>query len=764
MEDEPFDSRSGHRSNISALPPAAAFAHGASGNPVSPTGAAPTSMSARLTSPAPPPSFAFAHSEGRPSPPMESYGQFPQRWSQYEEGEGLPEVHVASPPTATNLSRKYIESYSDDAKRLGAATMAAQSVNPPKSYPPSVNMFGTPSPAKAGWTPGSVGSTNTGFPISFKRSESYDTAELIKKYASYQPVVPGVGAIPVSPMQSPQDQSIRNKAMQLLDIAEDQLKTPLNVTRTVSGGFRATPAEHNADYDVRRTLSGSITSAGQKMTLEEQRLFRESMGTVGANFSQPGRFSLRDPTFHDDDANMSDEEDDIITGQEVLDDLVDEMLDYDERRARDPLIDLARLSNRGVSSRIGLPQEPETDASDIWGTRHMYDWGTKQGVMTEMDRDRSRQMQTARNMLVSSAHSFKSAVEAQKGKVFGAGFAFRQNQVSGHMEDERPLNLRTSFNDEGDSHDLVSTTSRRTWQDALLNKKKRRRFLILLALLVCCIVVVTATIVRSKRHAERGTALGAAQNEQGTTVIFYATADVPYDADEEVKLMKDLDALPSDADFVIHLGNIQDASVSMCPATRYGDVASVLQKSPVTIFVVPGDEDWVQCPDPAAALANWKDAFDLFEDNFDHTFNVYRPRDRPEVFAMLHGGVLFVGLHIAGGDSLTVEYREPLELDMLKFYYGMLNLHKGLYRAVVLFGNARPGPSEQGFFDGLLASVGPVGLPFLYMNANSGLGVMSQYTPFPDYPDVKGIEIEDGGQNPPVRVTVGFGDRPFMVS
>ena len=130
---------------------------------------------------------------------------------------------------------------------------------------------------------------------------------------------------------------------------------------------------------------------------------------------------------------------------------------------------------------------------------------------------------------------------------------------------------------------------------------------------------------------------------------FYVTSYVPYyDRDGETKLNKDLANIAGDAEFIMHLGNIQD-STFMCPSTRYSDVASILCKSPVTIFVLPGEEDWTKCPNPDKALVHWLDAFVGFESHFKHPFEIYRHRESPEDFAMVHNGVLFFGLHLVNG-------------------------------------------------------------------------------------------------------------------
>jgi hypothetical protein len=112
---------------------------------------------------------------------------------------------------------------------------------------------------------------------------------------------------------------------------------------------------------------------------------------------------------------------------------------------------------------------------------------------------------------------------------------------------------------------------------------------------------------------------------------------------------KDLKTLPSDADFVIHLGNIQDTTTTLCPSSRYSDVASIWNKSPVPALVIPGAHDWALCPKPDGSLEFWKESFVDFENNFKYVLPVNRQREQLRIFGMVYNGVLFIGLHLVSG-------------------------------------------------------------------------------------------------------------------
>ena len=56
-------------------------------------------------------------------------------------------------------------------------------------------------------------------------------------------------------------------------------------------------------------------------------------------------------------------------------------------------------------------------------------------------------------------------------------------------------------------------------------------------------------------------------------------ADTPYDAKQGTNLSSDLEALPDDANFVIHLGSIQDTSRTLClEEYSYEEASAMLKK------------------------------------------------------------------------------------------------------------------------------------------------------------------------------------------
>jgi hypothetical protein len=784
MEDEPFDSlgRNGIpppelRKSSPRVPPSAAFAH--SSKPAV-TVTTPQEEDEPKTSPVPPAAVS----------PEEN---LPARWKQYDY-ETKMENHRSESNLAVTRSvasaqereatRRYLQEKRVQEEGNKAVTTTPGTQEPYANYrlskSTSTNASGVP-PRQ---------------PYSFNRSESYDTArsgydtaDLIRKYGSLTGVPPVVSSRPTPPSALAKPEHIRDEAMKVLDLVDDHLKTPLDVRRTQSGGFRAAPTTE--PYSVCRTDSGAIVVDEETPDGQPYAVQRTASGTIssgpgsnaggrrvpaalsGINFSsskdtswRPGRYSFTDPSFRDDD-NISEEEDEIIMSKGQIIRVPED---------NDTFVDIAKLENRSAGSRSNgnrkkfdgdFPQPPPPQTT--WSSRYSDTYATQKNLLNQWDGEFEKDRQGAQKMFMSTANNVRSAAgnvlsaaESQSSRVFGSGFSFRQNHVYGNHSAGKPdVNLRTVWKDVSED-DTIHGPPRvhKTWQEALLNKRKRRNIIAFTALLLLAIImVVTTTTTLTKKNAQTkygGSGIGA-------PVTFYVTSDVPYDEAGEDKLVKDLAILPGDAEFAVHLGNIQDAATSFCPASTYTGVASMLKKSPVPLFMIPGAEDWAKCPNQEKSLQRWMESFVDFDNHFNHVMHVFRDKEHPEVFAFLHSGVLFFGLHLVSGPVADQDDWSKREMEMLTFYFGMSNLHKDQFRAIVMLGNTRPSPKQDGFFQAVFTSLKPINRPMAYIHANSGSGQIREYTPFEDQKAIFGIEIENGGTNPLLRITVGHGDRPFLV-
>jgi hypothetical protein len=138
-------------------------------------------------------------------------------------------------------------------------------------------------------------------------------------------------------------------------------------------------------------------------------------------------------------------------------------------------------------------------------------------------------------------------------------------------------------------------------------------------------------------------------------VIFSAFGDVPYSSDELLDLEQHVadHNRYSPSSFLVHLGDIQSGS-ELCEETRYQTVADVLKASEVPVFIVPGDNEWVNCADPAQGWAWWTEHLLGLEQSFCGIWPVEAQAARPENFSFLQSGVLFLGLNYVSGTPSSV--------------------------------------------------------------------------------------------------------------
>ena len=202
--------------------------------------------------------------------------------------------------------------------------------------------------------------------------------------------------------------------------------------------------------------------------------------------------------------------------------------------------------------------------------------------------------------------------------------------------------------------------------------------------------------------------------------VFYAIGDVPYSPQDAVSLRQQILALPSDADFLIHVGDIRAAEVGLpCRIEDYQLVADILQNSSTPVFIVPGDNEWNDCPNINQGWTHFNDTFVGFEGkHWNHNFEIERMPGRPESFAFVHKGSLFIGLNLVGGllhDGL--EWFDRLSTQA----QWMISLVRKHRLPTVLFGHANPNAAHSSFFVAIQEFIQNElenSIPILYVNGD----------------------------------------------
>lgn len=201
---------------------------------------------------------------------------------------------------------------------------------------------------------------------------------------------------------------------------------------------------------------------------------------------------------------------------------------------------------------------------------------------------------------------------------------------------------------------------------------------------------------------------------------FYAIGDVPYNPEQAAALVGQIASVPATADFLIHVGDIRNASDSQpCLLSEYQAVATTLSASATPVFIVVGDNEWDDCPNIDEGFEFWLETFQGFESrHWNHSFKISRLDGHPETFAFEYRGTLYVGLNLPGGAEQRITNWEEL----LKLQYNWTrDLIKSHMVPTVLFAQANPTIEHWDYFVPLRNFIRDElknKLPILYLNGD----------------------------------------------
>ena len=237
-------------------------------------------------------------------------------------------------------------------------------------------------------------------------------------------------------------------------------------------------------------------------------------------------------------------------------------------------------------------------------------------------------------------------------------------------------------------------------------------------------------------------------------ISFYAHADTNYAKEERERFPLQVKRIPNDGDFIVHLGDLKgtDECKSEKPYSLVAD--AYLQHANVPVFVVPGDNDWYDCGGKSARQRGWK----LWEKYFLHFYNrsgnglswtVDHQATRAENFAFYRKRILFIGVHIVGGDIKDEkEWNDRLK-DNLRWTKVSLEKYSRA-SVVVIFAHAAPTKKHQYFFDGLSKIANSnKGIDFLYLHGDHHR--WKEDRPF-DAKNIKRVMLDQGAIADPTHI------------
>jgi hypothetical protein len=179
-------------------------------------------------------------------------------------------------------------------------------------------------------------------------------------------------------------------------------------------------------------------------------------------------------------------------------------------------------------------------------------------------------------------------------------------------------------------------------------------------------------------------------------------------------------------------------------------MADMLRTLAVPAYYTPGDNEWTDCSDPTQAWAYITTHLLEIENCLCGTPTTERQSIRPENFAFVSKGVLFIGVNLAGG-SLGGGEQEVRMQDNADWVDQQFQDNGAQVRAAVVFGHFPPEPPKRAtFFDQFEANAAAFGKPVLFINGSYHFYIVDN--PF-SQPNMLRLQV-DNGAVPPVQVTV----------
>ena len=233
-------------------------------------------------------------------------------------------------------------------------------------------------------------------------------------------------------------------------------------------------------------------------------------------------------------------------------------------------------------------------------------------------------------------------------------------------------------------------------------------------------------------------------------VTFYAMGDVPYQPAEDVLLPRQIAELPGDAEFVVHVGDIKGGQAP-CDEAVYNKVFGMLSQSKAPVFIIPGDNEWNDCPNPAQAWTYWDKYFMRFDRRWNHQLPVFRQLEHEENFSFVKDNVLFIGLNIVGGLVHDPAEWKQRHADNLEWVRRNLRRSGGKVGSLVIFGHAKPIENHNDFFGPFAKLAQEFGKPILYLQGDGHRWIHDR--PF-KATNILRVQVDQGGIAPPVKITI----------
>lgn len=253
-----------------------------------------------------------------------------------------------------------------------------------------------------------------------------------------------------------------------------------------------------------------------------------------------------------------------------------------------------------------------------------------------------------------------------------------------------------------------------------------------------------------------------------TAVVFSAMGCGPYTPEDAAALARyvrlENEAEPRSA-FLVHLGDINSGTAAkdgLLDDAHYARIRGLLlDGNRIPTFIVPGDNEWNDRPDPDAGWESWARHLMRIDETTAKPWLVERQETRPENFAFTIDGVVFVGINLVGGRVHDKAEWKARFADDARWIDARLATEGA--RGAVVFCQANPVGSGDGagavkarfrpFVEPFVRSAARFGRPVLLLHADGHQWIVDR--PWPEAPNLTRVQVDRVEPRfPPVQVTV----------
>eukprot|EP00547_Thalassionema_nitzschioides_P001659 CAMPEP_0194213018 /NCGR_PEP_ID=MMETSP0156-20130528/13300_1 /TAXON_ID=33649 /ORGANISM="Thalassionema nitzschioides, Strain L26-B" /LENGTH=543 /DNA_ID=CAMNT_0038940959 /DNA_START=160 /DNA_END=1791 /DNA_ORIENTATION=- len=244
----------------------------------------------------------------------------------------------------------------------------------------------------------------------------------------------------------------------------------------------------------------------------------------------------------------------------------------------------------------------------------------------------------------------------------------------------------------------------------------------------------------------------------GSKTVFYLTAGRPLD--QMLEAFEDsLGDLPTNSDFMVHLGDFNRPLVTNCVEESYEVADSLYSRSSVPVYFLPGDNEYNDCPNPSEAFGFWKQYMLGYESKYWPPPRWELERDEPPYepnFAFVLRGVLYVGVNLVGGNIHDQDEWDARQKANIEWISSQFTTHRAKFEILILMTHADPDTPDtnDGFFEPLFEMVkSDFNVPTVLIHRNWGTDSAGLQEAYQDIDDFVVLVVK-GDTWPPMMVTI----------